>query len=100
MSSCSEGARQSNGQIWPWIAAATLITSISWVLLMAMCVANAVIVYRRCSVKRGICVSLKVTGIICYTNVANYTAQESQSRESEPDVEEIYMRKMKRGFVN
>ena len=50
--------------------------------------------------ERYICESLKVTGIICYTNVANYTAQESQSRESEPDVEEIYMRKMKRGFVN
>ena len=54
MSSCIEGACQSNGQIWPWIAAATLITSIPWVLLLAMCVANAVIVYRRCSVKRGI----------------------------------------------
>ena len=53
MSACSEGVHQNNDQIWPWISAAT---SISWVLLLAMCVANTIIVYRYCALKRGILV--------------------------------------------
>ena len=52
--SSDEGAHQNSDQIWPWISAATLITSIPWVLLLVMCVANAIIVYRCCSLKRGI----------------------------------------------
>ena len=49
MTACN--SHQDNSQIWAWIA---LITSIPWVMLLAMCVANFVIVYRYCALKKGI----------------------------------------------
>ena len=78
MSAWSEGAHQNNDQIWPWISAATLITSMPWVLLLAMCVANAIIVYHYCALKRGI--------FVCYECLhdlvlSDYTAKESREVE-------------------
>ena len=79
MSACSdEGAHQNSDQIWPWISAATLITSIPWVLLLAMCVANAIIVYRYCTLKRGIYLCYKC---LCDLALSDYTAKESREAE-------------------